>query len=375
MFLLLSFSRGVPDMGFFKVVAGLLAAGGVSYGAYAVLGPDSSDDVITVRNVIDGDTIDVAQDGETTRIRLLNIDTPEMGKECLAEEAKQYLAGLLPVGTVVTLEYDDEREDKYGRTLAGVFKEGSLINASVAEEGFAVPMKVGSNTRFFSEVSAAADRARAAGKGINSAGPECAFGDDGTYRSYQDARSTIDAAQHFQFDDMWNDEQFNGAHVHVSRVADAKKSISALEKAVAEQSDFQKAAFGHKQTELLEELDNDATEIETLLNRKITYASDARDKKRAEEEAARKAAEAAQREAEEAARRAEQEAAEAARRAEQEAQQAAPAYQAPAAPVPSNPVDNYTGCRAYGGNYAMTSIDKKGRPYAKIDCTTRVQIG
>ncbi|TRX33667.1 nuclease [Corynebacterium guaraldiae] len=362
-------------MGFFKTIAGLLAVGGVSYGAYSVLGSESSDNAITIQGVIDGDTIDVAQDGETTRIRLLNIDTPEMGKECLAEEAKQYLAGLLPVGTVVTLEYDNEREDNYGRTLAGVFKEGSLINASVAEEGFAVPMKVGGNTRFFSEVSAAADRARAAGKGINSAGTECVFGDDGTYRSYHDARSTVDTAQLFQFDDMWNDEQFNGAHVNVSRVADAKKSISALEKAVAEQSDFQKEAFGHKQTELLDELDNDATEIETLLNRKITYASDTREKKHAEEDTAREAAEAAQREAEETARRAEQEATEAARRAEQEAQQAAPAYQAPVAPAPSNPVDNYTGCRAYNGNYAMTSIDKEGRPYAKIDCTTRVQIG
>lgn len=362
-------------MGFFKVVAGLLTIGGVGYGAYAVLGPESSDDVITVQNVIDGDTIDVAQDGETTRIRLLNIDTPEIGKECLAEEAKQYLAGLLSVGTVVSLEYDAEREDNYGRTLAGVFKEGSLVNASVAEEGLAVPMKVGSNTRFFSEVSAAADRARAAGKGINSAGPECVFGNDITYRSYQGARSTVDEAQKFQFDDMWNDEQFNGAHVHVSRVADTKKSISTLEKALAEQSDFQKEAFGHRQTELLDELDSDATEIETLLNRKITYASDARDKKQAEEEAARKAAEAAQREAEEATRREELEAAEAARRAEQEAQQTTPDYQAPAAPAPSNPVDNYTGCRAYNGNYAMTSIDKEGRPYAKIDCTTRVQIG
>lgn len=362
-------------MGFFKVVAGLLAAGGVGYGAYTVLGPDSSDDVITVHSVIDGDTIDVVQDGETTRVRLLNINTPEMGKECLAEEAKQYLAGLLPVDTVVTLEYDAEREDNYGRTLAGVFKEGTLVNASVAEEGLAVPMKVGGNTRFFSEVSAAADRARAAGKGINSAGPECAFGTPSARNDYKDARSTVDAAQHFQFDDMRNDKQFNGAHVHASRVADAKKSISALEKTVAEQSDFQKVAFGHKQTELLGELNNDATEIESLLSRKISYASDAREKKHAEE-AAREAAEAAQREAaEEEAHRAEQEAAEAARRAEQEAQQAAPAYQAPAAPAPSNPVDNYTCCRAYNGNYAMTSIDKEGRPYAKIDCTTRAQIG
>ena len=198
-------------MGFFKVVAGLLAAGGVGYGAYAVLGPDSSDDTVTVQSIIDGDTIDVVQDGETTRIRLLNIDTPEMGKECLAEEAKQYLAGLLPVDTVVTLEYDAEREDKYGRTLAGVFKDGSLVNASIAEEGLAIPIQVGANGRFYPDVSAAAHRARAAGKGINSAGPECAFGDDSAYQSYKDARSAVNEAQQFRFDDMWNDEQLDKA--------------------------------------------------------------------------------------------------------------------------------------------------------------------
>ena len=38
-------------------------------------------------------------------------------------------------------------------------------------------------------------------------------------------------------------------------------------------------------------------------------------------------------------------------------------------------VDTYTGCRAYGGNYVFTSVDKKGRAYAKIDCTTKQQIG
>ena len=354
-------------MGFFKVVAGLLAAGGVGYGAYAVLGPDASDDVITVHSVVDGDTIDVVQGGETTRIRLLNIDAPEMGKECLAEEAKQYLAGLLPVDTVVTLEYDAEREDNYGRTLAGVFKEGSLINASVAEEGFAVPIKVGGNTRFFSEVSAAADRARAAGKGINSAGPECAFGDDSAYQSCQAARSAVDDAQQFHFDDIWSDEQLDKARSHASRLATAKLAVTKLEKAMTEQSEFQKEAFGKEQAQLLDELKKDATERKESLDHEISFANEEREKKHAEEEAAH--------EAEEAARRAEQEAAEAARRAEQEAQQAAPAYQVPAAPAPGNPVDNYTGCRAYGGNYAMTSVDKKGRPYAKIDCTTRAQIG
>ena len=136
---------------------------------------------------------------------------------------------------------------------------------------------------------------------------------------------------------------------------------------MTEQSEFQKEAFGKEQAQLLDELKKDATERKESLDHEISFANEEREKKHAEEEAAH--------EAEEAARRAEQEAAEAARRAEQEAQQAAPAYQAPAAPAPSNPVDNYTGCRAYGGNYAMTSVDKKGRPYAKIDCTTRAQIG
>lgn len=46
-------------------------------------------------------------------------------------------------------------------------------------------MKVGSNTRFFPDVSAAADRARAAGKGINSVGPECVFGTTNSYQSYR----------------------------------------------------------------------------------------------------------------------------------------------------------------------------------------------
>lgn len=285
--MLLSFSHGVSDIGFFKVVARLLAAGGVGYGAYSVLGPDSSDDVITVQSVVDGDTIDVVQGGETTRIRLLNIDSPEIGKECLAEEAKQYLAGLLPVDTVVTLEYDAEREDKYGRTLAGVFKEDSLINASVAEEGFAVPIKVGSNTRFFTEVSAAAERARAAGKRINSASPECAFGNDSTYQSYQDARSAVDKAQQFHFDDMWNDDQLDKARSQATRLAIAKLAVTKLKKVMAEQSEFQKEAFGKGQAKLLDELKKDANERKDSLDHGFSIADKKREETQAEENSER----------------------------------------------------------------------------------------
>ena len=74
----------------------------------------------TVVLVIDGDTIDVSVKGETKRVRLLNIDTPELGRdgvsdECLAREAKARLEELLPAGTKVSLEYDVERQDRYGR--------------------------------------------------------------------------------------------------------------------------------------------------------------------------------------------------------------------------------------------------------------------
>ncbi len=205
----------------------------------------------------------------------------------------------------------------------------------------------GDNSRLFPVVSAAADRARAVGKENDLACPECALGDNGAYQSYQDARSAVDEARQSHFDDMWNDDQLDKARSQATHLAIAKLAVTKLEKAMAVRSEFQKEAFGKAQIKLLEELKKDATEQKQSLDHEISIADEECEKKQAEEEATREAAEAVQREAEEAARRAEQEAAEAARRAEQEAQQAAPAYQAPGTPAPSNPVDNYTGCRAY----------------------------
>ena len=86
-------------------------------------------------------------------MRLLNVDAPETVDpnsevECLGPEASQRLKELLPEGSTVDLAFDDERTDRYGRTLAGVYADGELVNAQLASEGLAVPMTVGSNTRF-----------------------------------------------------------------------------------------------------------------------------------------------------------------------------------------------------------------------------------
>lgn len=97
-----------------------------------------------VTRVIDGDTVEVESDsGEKKTVRLIGIDAPETnhpskGKECFGNEAKQELTDLI-LNKDVNLEYDDsqDKEDKYGRTLAYIFLDGTNINQYMIEEGYA----------------------------------------------------------------------------------------------------------------------------------------------------------------------------------------------------------------------------------------------
>lgn len=76
-----------------------------------------------VTGIIDGDTIEI--DG-AVKIRYIGMDTPEAG-DCFGEEAKkanENLVGNKPV----RLEYDVQRIDKYGRTLAYVYVNEVFVN-------------------------------------------------------------------------------------------------------------------------------------------------------------------------------------------------------------------------------------------------------
>lgn len=134
--------------------------------------PDASDEAqATVVRVVDGDTLIADVDGERTRVRLLNIDAPELhhgtqAQECLGPEATAFLADRLPEGTTVTLVYDREQEDRYGRTLAGVYEGDSLVNAEVAEAGLALPVLFEPNDRFYAAVVQASDEAERSGRGL-----------------------------------------------------------------------------------------------------------------------------------------------------------------------------------------------------------------
>lgn len=125
-----------------------------------------------VERVVDGDTIVVQLDGVSERVRLLNIDTPESVDpdrevECLGPAASTFLAGLLPEGALVTLEFDTEQRDRYDRLLAGVFTDdGDFVNAEVARAGFADVVVFEPNDLFEPDIRSAVSEARAARLGL-----------------------------------------------------------------------------------------------------------------------------------------------------------------------------------------------------------------
>jgi micrococcal nuclease len=129
-------------------------------------------DRAVVTAVIDGDTFDADVDGRAVRVRMLNIDAPELSDpaadmRCLGPEAAALLSSLIPVGSNVVLEYDAQRTDLYDRTLAGVLTEnGVLVNAEVARAGLADTVVVDGNVRFLPQVEAAQREAAQHGRGL-----------------------------------------------------------------------------------------------------------------------------------------------------------------------------------------------------------------
>ncbi len=100
-----------------------------------------------VAAVADGDTLRLA-DGR--RVRLAGINAPEVAHEGRAaephgEEARARLRRLLPPGSRVALRLGQQRQDRYGRLLAHVYREGRSIQATLLREGLAVAIVVPPN--------------------------------------------------------------------------------------------------------------------------------------------------------------------------------------------------------------------------------------
>nr|WP_240968590.1 thermonuclease family protein [Micrococcus luteus] len=131
---------------------------------------DVEGDVVTVESISDGDTLRVTLGEVSTRVRLLNIDTPETRHpskpvECMGPEATAALKSMISPGDTVVLRYDRRLYDRYDRLLAGVYADGVLVNAEMARLGYGEPAVFDGNDRFLPEVEAAWEQARANGVG------------------------------------------------------------------------------------------------------------------------------------------------------------------------------------------------------------------
>jgi micrococcal nuclease len=105
--------------------------------------PSCGPAVAEVRRVLDGDTIEL-RDGE--RVRYLLVDAPELGgePECFAAAAAQFQRDRV-LGQRVTLRYDAECRDRYGRLLAYVARDGADINRALVEGGYACALHIPPN--------------------------------------------------------------------------------------------------------------------------------------------------------------------------------------------------------------------------------------
>lgn len=91
-----------------------------------------------VLRVVDGDTLVLS---DRTRLRLIGVDTPETVKpdwpvEPLGPEAARFTKGFVSGGRV-RLQFDRERLDDHGRTLAYVWVGERMLNEELLRSGLA----------------------------------------------------------------------------------------------------------------------------------------------------------------------------------------------------------------------------------------------
>ena len=121
----------------------------------------------TVGRVADGDTVELAGG---TRVRLVQIDAPELGEgECYSRDALHELERLVRRGQRIELESDHRLDDvdRYGRLLRYVVSGATNVNVELVRRGAATPYFVhGVRGVHADELLAAVAAARSAGRGM-----------------------------------------------------------------------------------------------------------------------------------------------------------------------------------------------------------------
>ena len=141
----------------------LLRAALATFAGAACATPPVPADDCRVARVADGDTF-YCRDGR--KVRLIGIDTPELAQGRIGDESRRALARLLPADAAVRLELDAAPRDRYGRTLAYVWRGDRLVNEAMVRDGWAVLYTVPPNVRYARRLERAQQEARARRAGL-----------------------------------------------------------------------------------------------------------------------------------------------------------------------------------------------------------------
>ena len=148
--------------------------------------PAGSADSTLVTRVVDGDTLVIQFNGHEEKVRLIGVDTPELHEsqklhrdaqrsgqdtatiQALGRQASDFVKILVRSKDRISLEYDQQQRDKYGRLLAFVWlADGRMLNEVIICEGYAPALTRYPFRRDYMErFRTCAQQARAAGKGL-----------------------------------------------------------------------------------------------------------------------------------------------------------------------------------------------------------------
>jgi len=124
---------------------------------------------LKVSQVVSGQALEVVgiteQPSLISQVRLLSIDAPDLQQRPWGDEAKERLEALIGEQPVI-LEFDLEAKDKFGRTLAYVWKDGVLLNEQLVKDGYALFVARSPNHKYDLRLERAQQWARLIGQGI-----------------------------------------------------------------------------------------------------------------------------------------------------------------------------------------------------------------
>lgn len=144
--------------------------------ASVTIGENISDTATFVR-AKDGDTYVVKLDStkQEITVRLIGVDTPESvapedyykNNTAEGKEVSAIVKDKIKAGDKLSVEYDVQTEDKYGRTLAYLyFSDGTMVQDWLLENGYAQVMTIQPNSKYAEHFAEIQHRAAENGAGL-----------------------------------------------------------------------------------------------------------------------------------------------------------------------------------------------------------------